>query len=63
MELILEYFSWCEGRRKSGIDPGVRVLGGALEEEEEVVVGIRANGKNERQCIRGKRRKMSGCQN
>ena len=63
MELISEYFSWCEGGRKNGIDPGVRVLGGAFEEEEEVAVGIRANGKNVRQCIRGKRRKMSSCQN
>ena len=60
--MISEYFSWCEGGRKSSIDPGVRVLGSALEEEEEVVVGIRANGKNERQCIRGKRRR-SGYQN
>ena len=64
MELISEYFSWCEGERKSGIDPGVRVLGSALkEEEEEVDVGIKANGNNERQCIRGKRRRMSGYQN
>ena len=59
MELISEYFSWCEGGRKSGIDPGVRVLGSALEEEEEeVVVGIMANGKNERQCIGGKKKRV-----
>ena len=48
MELISEYFSWCEGGRKSSIDPGNRVLSSASEEEEEeAVVGIRA-GKNER---------------
>ena len=48
MELISEYFSWCEGGRKSSIDPGDRVSSSALEEEEEeATVGIRA-GKNER---------------
>ena len=48
MELILEYFSWCEGGRKSGIDPGDRVSSSASEEEEkEAVVGIKV-GKNER---------------
>ena len=64
MELILKYFSWCEGGRKSGIDPGGRVSGSALEEEkEEAVIEIRANGKNERQCIRGRRRRRSNHQN
>ena len=49
MELISEYFSWCEGGRKSSIDPGDRVSSSASEEEEEeAAVGIRANGKNER---------------
>ena len=47
MELISEYFSWCEGGRKSSIDPGDRVSSNAFEEEERTV-GIRANGKNER---------------
>ena len=46
MELISEYFSWCEGGRKSSIDPWYRVSSSALEEEEEeAAIGIRANGK------------------
>ena len=65
--MISEYFSWCEGGRKSVIDPGDRVSGSASEEEEkEAVVGIMANGMNERQCIKGRRRRRrrrSGCQN
>ena len=51
MELISEYFSWCERGRKSNIDLGDRVSSYASEEEkeeEEAIVGIRANGKNER---------------
>ena len=47
--MISEYFSWCEGGRRSGIDFGDRVLGSASkeEEEEETIVEIRTNGKNE----------------
>ena len=46
--MILEYFSWCEGGRRSGIDFGDRVLGSApKEEEEETIVEIRTNAKNE----------------
>ena len=56
MELISKYFSWCEGERKTGIDLGDRVSDSASEEEEEeAVIEIRANGKNERQSIRGRR--------
>ena len=35
MELISEYFSWCEGGRKSSIDLGDRVSSSASKEEEE----------------------------
>ena len=63
MELISEYFSWCEGGRKSSIDPGDRVSSCALEEEkEEAAVEIRANGKNERPLYQ-RRRRRSGRQN
>ena len=34
MELISEYFSWCEKGRRSGINPGDRVSGNTSEEEE-----------------------------
>ena len=44
MELISEYFSWCEGGRKRRIDLGDRDSS-EEEEEEEVAVGTRANGK------------------
>ena len=43
MELISEYFSWCEGERKNSIDTEDRVSSSALEEEEEEA----AIGKNE----------------
>ena len=57
MELISECFSWCEGGRKSSIDPGDRVSSSALEEEEEeATVGIRA-GKNERPLYQRKNKK------
>ena len=55
MELISEYFSWCKGGRKSRIDPGDR--DSSEEEEEEVAVGIRANGKNERPLYQRKKKK------
>ena len=56
MELILEYFSWCQGGRKSGIDPGDRVSSSASEEEEkEAVVGIKV-GKNERPLYQRKKK-------
>ena len=55
MELISEYFSWCEGGRKSRIDPGDR--DSSEEEEEEVAVGIRANGKNEGPLYQRKKKK------
>ena len=35
------------GKKKSGIDTVNRISDNASEEEEEVVVGIRANRKNE----------------
>ena len=58
MKLILEYFSWCEGGRKSSIDPGDKVSSCASEEEEEeAAVGIRANGKNERPLYQRKKKK------
>ena len=47
MELISESFNWCERGRRSGIDLGDKVLSGALQKEEEVIVKIRANVKNE----------------
>ena len=57
MELISEYFSWCEGARKSSIDPGDRVSSSALEEEEEeATVEIRV-GKNERPLYQRKKKK------
>ena len=65
MELISEYFSWCEGGRKSSIDHGNRVSSSASEEnkrrsgcreEEEAVVGIRAR-KNERPLYHRKKKK------
>ncbi|WJZ94258.1 hypothetical protein VitviT2T_013133 [Vitis vinifera] len=60
MELISEYFNWCEGGRKSGIDPRDRVSSSASEEkEEEAAIRIRSNGKNERQCIKGRRRRRN----
>ena len=44
MELISEYFSWCEGERKSSVDPGDRVSSSASkEEEEEATVGKKKN--------------------
>ena len=55
MELISEYFSWCEGGRKSRIDPGDR--DSSEEEEEEVAVGIMANGKNEGPLYQRKKKK------
>ena len=63
MELISEYFSWCERGRKSSIDPRYRVSSSALEEEEEeAVVGIKAE-KNERPLYQRKKKKRSGRQN
>ena len=57
MDLISEYFSWCEGGRKSSIDPGDRVSSSASEkEEEEVVVGIKTR-KNERPLYQRKKKK------
>ena len=56
MKLISEYFSWCEGGRKSRIDPGDRDSS-EEEEEEEVAVGIRANGKNEGPLYQRKKKK------
>ena len=48
MELISKYFNWCERERRSGIDLVDRVSTTTSEKEgEEVIVGIRANGKNE----------------
>ena len=62
MELISKYFNWCEGGRKSGIDPGDRVSSNASEEkEEEAAIRIRANRKNEKQCIKGRRRRRNDC--
>ena len=48
MELISKYFNWCERERRSGIKLVDRVSSTTSEkEEEEVIIGIRANGKNE----------------
>ena len=48
MELISEYFNWCERERRSGIDLVDWVSGTTLKKkEEEVIVGIMTNGKNE----------------
>ena len=47
MELISKYFNWCERERRSGIDLVDRVSTTTSEKKEEVIVGIRANGKNE----------------
>ena len=63
MELISQYFSWCEGGRKSSIDPGDRVSSNASEEEEEEVdVGKKKKqlselrlGRMKDHCIRGRR--------
>ena len=69
MELISEYFSWCEGGRKSSIDPGDKVSSSASKEkEEEAVVGKKKKwlielGQIERMkdhCIRGRRRRRLG---
>ena len=58
MKLILEYFSWCEGGRKSSIDPGDKVSSCASEEEEEeAAVGIRITEKNERPLYQRKKKK------
>ena len=73
MELISEYFSWCDGGRKSSIDPGDRVSSSTSEEEEkeEVVVEKKKKrlselgqmGRMKDCCIREGRRRRSGCQN
>ena len=71
MELISEYFSWCEGGRKSSIDPGNRVSSSASEEEEEEAdVGKKKKrllelglGRMKDHCIKGRRRRRSGRQN
>lgn len=47
MELILESFRWCDEGIRSGIDPGDRVSGDALEEEEERIIKIKTNVKKE----------------
>ena len=48
MELISEYFNWCERERRSGIDLVYRVSSTTSDKEEEkVIIRIRANGKNE----------------
>ena len=71
MELISEYFSWCEGGRKSSIDPGDRVSSSASEDEEKeanvekkkkrlLELGL---GRMKYHCIRGRRRRRSGRQN
>ena len=69
MELISEYFSWCEGGRKSSIDPGDKVSSSASKEkEEEAVVGKKKKwlielGQIERMkdhCIRRRRRRRLG---
>ena len=58
MELISEYLSWCDRGRKSSIDPKDRVSSSALEEEEkEVAVEIKANGKNERPLYQREKKK------
>ena len=57
MDLISKYFSWCEGGRKSSIDPRDRVSSNASEkEEEEVVVGIKT-GNNERPLYQRQKKK------
>ena len=63
MELISEYFSWCEGGRKSSIDLGDRVSSSASEEEEEEDVGKKKKrlselglGRMKDHCIRRRRR-------
>ena len=71
MELISEYFSWCEGGRKNSIDPRYRVSSSALEEEEEEAVVRKKKkqlselglGKMKDHCIRGRIRKRSSRQN
>ena len=72
MELILEYFSWCDGGRKSSVDPGDKVSSNALEEEEEEVAVEKKKkrltelgqmGRMKDRCIREGRRRRSGCQN
>ena len=71
MELILEYFSWCEEGRKSSIDPGDRVSSsGSEEEKEEADVGKKKKrlselglGRMKYHCIRGRRRRRSSRQN
>ena len=71
MELISEYFSWCEGGRKSSIDPRDRVSSSASKEEEKeanvekkkkrlLELGL---GRMKYHCIRGRRRRRSGRQN
>ena len=57
MKLISDYFSWCEGGRKSSIDPGDRVSSCASEEEEEATVEIRTTDKNERPLYQRKKKK------
>ena len=57
MDLISKYFNWCEGGRKSSIDPGNRVSSSASEkEEEEVVVGIKTRN-NERPLYQRQKKK------
>ena len=66
MELISEYFSWCERGRKSSIDPRDKVSSSALE--EKAVVGKKKKrllelgqiGRMKDHCIRGRRRKRLG---
>ena len=41
MELILEYFSWYEEGRRSGINLRDRVSGSVSDEEEATAVEIR----------------------
>ena len=70
MELISEYFSWCEGERKSSIDPRDRVSSSASKEEEEVDIGKKKKRLSELRlerikdhCIRGRRIRRSSRQN
>ena len=73
MDLILEYFSWCKGRRKNSIDPGDRVSSSASKEEEEEETDVEKKkkkrlselglGRMKDHCIRGRRRRRNDHQN
>ena len=61
MELISEYFSWCEGGRKSSIDLGIGFQAvHQRKKKKKRLLELGQIGRMKDHCIKGRRRKRLG---